>query len=133
MAKPNLDGLDTFGRKYLGTAADTEILVSEGGPTEAAKLQAAYARQATEDFVQRAGSFTEDLVGFVVEQKKIRQLDDKAVVFGLALANINLRNSFCSPQNSDEQKGFDGKQKKQLETEWDEICWAAQCYFDKNA
>jgi hypothetical protein len=131
--KPNLEGLDAFSRKYLSsTSADTEVLVSKGGPVEADKMQAAYAKQAKEDFIKRAGAFTEDLVAFIVDQKKLRNLDDKAVVFGLALANINLRNSFCSPQNREEQKEFDSKQKQQLETEWDEICWAAQCYYDKN-
>lgn len=133
--KQAVSGLDTFSQKYLFGSDATdgkEILVADGDAQKSEKVKEIYLQRAKEEFIQRAGSFTEDLIGFIVDQKKRRNLDDKTVVFGLALANINLRNSFCSPQNGEEEKEFNGKRKQTLETEWDEICWAAQCYFDEN-
>ncbi len=128
--KPKLDALDSFSRKYL-MGADKDILIEKGN-ANSDKIQEAYFKQAKEDFINRAGSFTEDLIGFLVEQKKKRDLDDKTVIFSLALANINLHNSYCAPQNSGEQKAFTAEQKQALSKEWDEICWAAQCYYNEN-
>lgn len=129
--KPNLDSLDAFSRKYLMGTVDSGILIEKGNANPD-KVQEVFYKQVQEDFINRAGSLTEDFIGFIVEQKKKRDLDDKTVIFSLALANINLHNSFCAPQNPDEEKALDAKQKQALSKEWDEICWAAQCYYDAN-
>lgn len=129
--KPKLDTLDAFSRKYLMGTVDKDILIT-GGNANPDKVQEAFYKQVKEDFINRAGSLTEDLIGFIIEQKKKRDLDDKTVVFSLALANINLHTSFCAPQNSEEEKTFGAKQKQALSTEWEEICWAAQCYYNEN-
>ena len=128
--------LDDFGRKYLLKEGATDSDIKAYAPTEGAKgttqITEKQAKLIQDEFIQRAGSFTEDLIGFIVDQKRLRDLDDKSVVFAIALANINLRNSFCSPQNSIEQKEFDETSGKKLSAEWDEICWAAQCYYNEN-
>jgi len=128
--------LDDFGRKYLLKEGATEEDIKAYGPTEGTarttQITDKQAKLIQDAFIQRAGSFTEDLIGFIVDQKKLRNLDDKSVVFAIALANINLRNSFCSPQNSVEEKEFDANSGTKLSAEWDEICWAAQCYYNDN-
>jgi ribonucleotide reductase beta subunit family protein with ferritin-like domain len=129
--KPNLTSLDSFGRKYLMGAEDKDILIEKGNANPD-KVQEIFYQRAKEDFINRAGSFTEDLVGFIIEQKQKRALDDKSVIFSLALASINLHTSFCAPQNTEEQKSFNPDQKQALSKEWDEICYAAQCYYDEN-
>ena len=131
----SVKGLDEFGAKFL-TSADTtngEIHVTQGADAPTEKMLAAYLDQQKQDFIQRTGSFTEDIIAFIVEQKGMRALDDKSVVFAIALANINLRNSFCAPQNKGEEKNFTPTRKNELGETWDEICYAAQNYYDENA
>lgn len=118
-----LTGLDDFGKRYLlNNASEQEVVVSEKG-VDSEKIKERYLRKAQEDFINRAGSFTEDLIGFILDQKKKRNLTDRESIFGLALANINLRSSYCELEEN---------KKQELETEWDEICWAAQCYYNDN-
>jgi len=129
--KLKLDSLDAFSRKHLMGVVDKDIHI-EKGTNNSDKVQEVFYQQVNEDFINRAGSFTEDLIGFIIEQKKKRDCDDKTVIFSLALANINLHNSFCAPQNTAEEKAFSVEQKQALSKEWDEICWAAQCYYNEN-
>lgn len=129
-----LKGLDEYAKRFLIPSEDgpSDIKIDVGDMEGAKKRLAIYVERQKEDFIQRAGNFTQDLVGFIVEQQRMRELDDRTVVFSLALANINLRHSYCDAQNKEEEVKFDSRKKKELGKEWDSICWAAQSYFNEN-
>lgn len=128
----SLKGLDQFSRKFLLQNAppgeEEYIHVSPGQKANPEALKK-YEDERMRDFIRRAGSFTEDLVAFVVEQKRLRNLSDVETVFGLALANINLRNAYGSPQG---EEHFTVEKRTALLEEFDEICAGAQDYYDAN-
>lgn len=130
----SLKGLDDFSKKFLdgGSPSDSSeelVKVTRGQKLSDAAIQQ-YQEQRKVDFIKRAGSFTEDLVAFIVEQKRLRELSDSEVIFGLALANINLRHAYGSPQGKEKTLSEDERQKL-LDT-FDEVCWGAQQYWDAN-
>ena len=132
----SLKGLDNFSKQFLlgngqnARKGDAEyITVSEGQKLPPAALKH-YDAELTRDFIKRAGSFTEDLVAFIVEQKRMRDLDDTSVIFALALANINLRNSYGNPRIAGAPVSAADTEK--LLNEFDTICVGAQEYYDAN-
>jgi len=127
-----LKGLDQFAKRFLSASAgnDKELIAVAPGQKLSEENLRRYQQERLKSFVERAGAFTEDLVGFVVEQKKKRDLTDMETVFALALANINLRNAYGSSQN---EPDFTPEKGEQLLEEFDEICRGAQDYFDANA
>ena len=127
-------GLDEYANRFLrsnDSETPEDIKVTKGREANE-EMMTAYVKQQKADFIRRTGRFTDDLVGFIVEQKSMRSLDDKDIIFGLALANINLRYSHCRPQNEEEEKTFTAERGRELNKEWESLCWAAQCYFDEN-
>jgi hypothetical protein len=130
-------GLDDFAKKFLqGASKDNEdpgseeyIHVSQGQKASEEALENYFATRKL-DFIQRAGAFTEDLVAFIIDQKKKRNLSDIETVFGIALATINLRNSYGSAQYDDEK--ITPEQRSELLKQFDSICWGAQQYYDEN-
>ena len=127
----SVKGLDSFSKKFLISSTDEEEYISvSGGQKASADALQKYAETRKLDFIQRAGSFTEDLVAFVVEQKKMRELSDREVVFALALTNINLRNAYGSPQGG--EKDVAPERREALLKEFDEVCWGAQQFWDAN-
>ncbi len=135
MPKPSdisLKGLDQFSRRFLlrnAPPGETEYIHVSPGQKAAPEAVKKYEQERQRDFIHRAGSFTEDLVAFVVEQKKLRNLSDMETVFGLALANINLRNAYGSQQGDE---AFTPEKRDALLEEFDEICAGAQDYYDAN-
>lgn len=134
MPKPDevsLKGLDQFAKRFLRTDAADEkerIAVAPGQKLSEENLRR-YEQERLKSFIERAGLFTEDLIGFIVEQRKKRELTDTESVFALALTNINLRNAYGSSQN---ESDFTPEKGEQLLEEFDEICRGAQDYFDAN-
>ena len=132
MAGVSIKGLDGFSSKFLGidkTKPEEYLLVKQGQKASDEAIKK-YQDERTSDFIQRAASFTEDLVGFIVQQKKLRGLSDVEAVFGIALANINLRHAYGSEQGKEK---LSSKQKEDLLSEFDEVCWGAQQYWDAHA
>jgi hypothetical protein len=130
-----IKGMSEYSRRFLEKAEDegtSDIKISEGDAALSKKRQEEFSRIQAAEFIKKSGAFTEDLVAFIVDQKEKRGLEDRMVVFSLALANINLRHSYCAPQNASEQKAHNPERNKELAKEWDEICWSAQCYFNEN-
>lgn len=129
----SVKGLEEFGRKYLMTNEDKEeyITVSGGQKASEEALQR-YAEARKIDFISRAGSFTEDLVAFIIEQKKMRELSDREAVFAIALTNINLRHAYGSPQAGEKKEDVTPERREELLKEFDEICWGAQQFWDAN-
>jgi hypothetical protein len=128
----SLKGLDDFSRKFLTGSNPTEeekIKVSKGSKLSDAAMNQ-YQDSRKGDFVKRAGSFTEDMVAFVVEQRKLRDLSDYETIFGLALMSINFRHAYGSPQGT--EKGLSAEERQKLLDTFDEICWGAQQYWDAN-
>lgn len=130
----DIKGLDEFSKKFLGgqrpeEGAEEVLVVGKGQKVSDAAL-AAYYKECQANFIARAGSFTEDLVAFVVEQRKMRNLTDHETIFGLALANINLRAAWGNPQGK-EGKLTAAERDKLLE-QFDEVCYGAQSYWDAN-
>jgi hypothetical protein len=131
MTDISLKGLDTFSKRFLFSNEEEEkeyIHVAPGQQLSAAALKR-YAEERQREFIQRSGTFAEDLLAFIVEQKRMRQLKDTETVFALALANINLRNSYGSPQN---EAPYTLEKRTALLAEFDEICAGAQDYYDAN-
>lgn len=131
----SLKGLDTFSKQFLlGNAGPKEgeaeyISVAKGQQLKPEVVKR-YQEERMSDFVKRSCSFTEDLVAFFIEQKKMRSLSDIEAVFGLALATINLRNTYGSAQGG--EKPFTEEQAKAMLDEFDAICGGAQDYYDAN-
>lgn len=129
----SLKGLDEFSKQFLfhkGNVDPDEYITVQSGQTASDEAMANYQKERAEDFIKRAGSFTEDLVAFIIEQKKLRGLSDIETIFGIALANINLRVNYASQQASDPT--LTPTQKKDLLEEFDSICWGAQQFYDAN-
>ena len=127
----SVKGLDDFSAKYLLTNTDEEEYFSVSGGQKAGKAALElYAERRKIDFIQRAGGFTEDLVAFIVEQKKMRELSDREAVFAIALTNINLRHAYGSPQGG--EKDITPERREALLKEFDEICWGAQQFWEAN-
>lgn len=126
-------GLDVYAENFLQrkTEGAEEITITKGQDLSEERIRN-FQEQQKRDFIKRAGTFTEDLIGYIIEQKQIRNVDDRVVIFSLALANINLRASFCNPQNEEEVEKWTPEKTKNAGKEWDTICWAAQAYFDEN-
>lgn len=139
MAKDNevsLKGLDTFSKQFLLSGTQNAqkgepeyITVGEGQKVSPAALKH-YDEERAKAFMLRAGSFTEDLIAFIVEQKKMRDLDDVSAIFGIALANINLRNAYGNPQG--DAAKTTPEERENLLAEFDAICMGAQEYYDAN-
>ncbi len=135
MPKPSeisIKRLDSFSRRFLLQSAppgEQEYISVAPGQKASAEAIKRYEEERMRDFIRRAGSFTEDLVAFVVEQKQLRNLSDVETVFGLALATINLRNAYGTAQG--EETVTDEKREAYL-SEFDEVCFGAQEFFEAN-
>ena len=80
-------------------------------------------------FIKTAGGFAEEIVDFFRDRHaNIGSTDDEAV-FALALATINLRHAFGSPQAADNKETFDAAAAL---AHFDAICAQAQKYHDEN-
>jgi hypothetical protein len=135
MAKQDISikGLDTFSRQFLSAGGEAEyVSVAKGQQIKPEALKK-YQQQRETEFITRAGSFCEDLIAFVVEQKKLRELSDIETVFGIALATIQLRIAYGQPQNAEEAKTMTPEKKAALLEEFDSICIGAQDFYDANA
>lgn len=129
----SVKGLDDFSRQFLAsnTAPTEEEYVNVTGGQEASKEAIAkYHDERKTEFIKRAGNFTEDLVAFIVEQKKMRGLSAKEVVFAVALTNINLRSHYG--RSTAEDASPTEKTSEEYLKEFDTICWAAQQFWDAN-
>jgi len=123
----SLKGLDSFSKTFLVGTKDTpqkaDVQVQKG-QTLSNEGHAKYAEELQKDFIRRAGSFTEDLVAFIMEQRKKRDLTNIETIFAVALANINLREDYGGAPGNPTQE-------QQL-AEFDAICFGAQEYYDAN-
>jgi hypothetical protein len=129
----SVKGLDDFSRKYLVGPAmpnEEEYVTVQGGQKAGKEAIDRYFETRKKDFIQRAGSFTEDLVAFIIEQKTKRSLSDRETVFAIALTNINLRHASGSPQSKTET--VSPARKEELLKEFDEVCWGAQSFWEAN-
>lgn len=90
-----------------------------------AEAIARYEAQRNDEFIKRAGAFTEDLVAYIIDERKRRDLSDHETVFALALANINLRSDYGTPKPGEDNKDA-------LLDEFDQLCYQAQQYWDSN-
>jgi hypothetical protein len=132
----SLKGLDNFSKQFLLSGNDgskkgeTEYITVGEGQRISAEALKHYDEARAKSFMQRAGSFTEDLIAFIVEQKNMRDLDDVATIFGLALANINLRNAYGKPRGAKEKTTPEEQEARWAE--FDAVCMGAQEYYDAN-
>lgn len=129
----SLKGLDNFSKQFLLSSGpekgDPEYITVSKGQTISAEALKHYDEARTRSFMLRAGSFAEDLMAFIVEQKNMRELDDVSTIFALALANINLRDAYGKPPG--DRKITPEEQEARL-AEFDSVCMGAQEYFDAN-
>jgi len=131
----SLKGLNAFSKQFLlqntgPNSGDTEYIAVSPGQQIKPEVLERYQKERLESFVQRSCSFTEDLVAFFIEQRKLRELSDVEAIFGLALATINLRNTYGTAQGS--EKPFTPEQAEEHLKEFDAICSGAQDYYDAN-
>lgn len=136
----SVKGLDDFAEQFIkgqharsdsaGTGDGDEYIRVTGGQKASDEALEKYYEERKVDFIKRAGSFTEDLVAFFIEQKKMRDLSDREAVFAIALMNINLRHAYGSPQGG--EKDITPERRKELLDEFDAVCYGAQQYWDAN-
>jgi len=131
----SLKGLDSFSKQFLigkdgPKEGDVEYVSVAQGQQIKPEVMKRYQEERLRDFIKRAGSFTEDLLAFVVEQKKLRSLSDVETIFGLALATINLRNTYGSAQG--DEKPFTPEEAEKQLLFFDSVCMGAQDYYDAN-
>ena len=122
-------GLDSLNHAFLTGSKNAEVTVREGQSAKPEALQR-YDEARKKDFIKRAGSFTEDLVAFIAQQRRARDLTDTESIFAIALANINLRDAFGMAQAGEKQ--LTEADREQLLQQFDAICYAAQEYYDAN-
>lgn len=129
-------GLDEFSHQFLLSIDDADqdgneecVKVQDGQQISSEALKK-YQERRKEEFIERAGAFTEDLIGFILEQKHMRGLSDVETIFGLALANINLRQAYGSRQG--EEPDPTPERREELLQEFDAICYGAQQFWDAN-
>lgn len=138
MSVPNkIKGLDDFTKKFLttntpkavgGQIDDVEVTSLSGMKLPANKeVTSEFLKK---EFIKRAGLMAEDLIGFFVTEKQKRSLTDAEAVFAVALTTINLRHAYGSPQTDEERKTMNASERANKLAEFDEICEAAQSYFD---
>lgn len=129
----SIKGLDSLSKAFLASdpaSKDVEyVAVQKGQQLKPEHLQR-YEDEKKKEFIQRSGRFTEDLVAFIVQQRRARELSDTEAIFGIALANINLRDSFGMPQEG--EKTPTEQERTRLFDQFDAICFAAQEYYDAN-
>lgn len=123
----SVKGLDDFAKQFLSGAQaspDEEHIYVAGGQKASEAALAKYFEERKTDFIKRAGSFTEDLMAFFIEQKKMRELSDRESIFALALASIQLRHAYGYAEDTNKTA--------ELLEEFDAVCWGAQQFWDAN-
>lgn len=133
MSDISTKGLDDFSTRFLSRdrPGEQEIVVTKGSAAKPEALKR-YEEQRKEEFIKRAATFTEDVIAFIIDERQKRGLSDAETVFGIALACINLRNAYGNPQSDEEVKAFNSEKQAALLSEFDEICYHAQQYWDNN-
>lgn len=129
----SIKGLDSLSKAFLtqkSGSTDVEYVAVQKGQQLKPEAIQRYEDTRKREFIQRSGKFTEDLVAFIVQQRRTRELSDTEAIFGIALANINLRDSFGMAQNG--EKPPTEQEQQQLLNQFDAICFAAQEYYDAN-
>lgn len=120
--------LDARAKDFLGSGPVRELSaqVSKDAETRIQEFR-------KKEFLERAGSFAEDLVAFFVQQRKKYDFLDDECVAAVALFTINLRESYGSPQNDDEKKDWTSEKRDEKLGTFDIICEQMQNYYDENA
>ncbi len=119
--------LDNKAKQFLGAGPIKEL---PGQEAKQASSRLLAFRQ--KEFRERAGAFAEELVAFFVQQRKKHGFLDDECVGAVALFTINLRESYGSPQNDDEKKGWSDEVRTRRLEEFDAICGEMQLYYDEN-
>lgn len=119
--------LDDRAREFLGAEK-----VTRHGAQASAKAAQRYEDYRQQEFLQRAGNFYEDLMGFFLDQKKKGDYMDDEAIAALALLAINCRESYGSPQNREEAKQWDDAKRAEKLLVFDTICVTMQAYYDEN-
>lgn len=139
MNKKNLDhipteGLDGFAKDFL-FSGDEEIAIVDGSDEKKKNEQlATWVDYRMKEFIERAGSLTEDTMAYYTEIMHKRGYDNTEGIFALALLTINLRNSYgFEPRTSEEnEQGVTKETADERLAEFDKICYYAQRYYDEN-
>lgn len=119
--------LDQRAKDFLGPGPVREVgaQVSKEAETRIGEFR-------KKEFLDRAGSFTEELVAFFVQQRKKHDFLDDECVAAVALFTINLRESYGTPQNDDERKDWTPEKREEKLGVFDLICEQMQDYYDEN-
>lgn len=119
--------LDQRAKDFLGTGPVREL---KGQVSSDAEKRIQDFR--TKEFLERAGAFTEELVGFFVQQRKQHDYLDDECVAAVALFTINLRESYGEPQNEDEKASWSPEKRAERLSVFDTICEQMQDYYDEH-
>lgn len=120
--------LDAKAKQFLGPEPVVKV-----GSQVSAKAESRFTDYRQKEFLQRAGTFYEELMGFFLEQRKRGDYMDDEAIGAIALLAINSRESYGSPQNAEEKKAWTPEMRtKKLEV-FDGICESMQSYYDENS
>jgi len=120
--------LDAKAKQFLGDEPVHRVPAQHSA--EAAKRIADYRNK---EFIHRAGTFYEDLMGFFVEQKRKNDYLDDEAVGAIALFAINAREAYGSPQNETERAKWTPAMREEKLRDFDAICANMQTYYDENS
>jgi len=119
--------LDPRADKFLGEGQRT---IRENQKSEKASDRILAYRN--REYVETTGRIAEELLAFLLEQRKRKDWLDDEVIGGVALFTINLRESFGSPQHSTDDKRWSPKYQAEQLAIFDTICEEMQRHFDRN-
>lgn len=128
-------GLDSLAKDFLfNKEGDEHALLSDDGQDRKGKQLEKWVEYRITEFIERAGSLTEDTMAYYTDLIHKRGLDNVEGIFALALMTINLRNAYgYEPRSKEEsQDGIPDKVAQERLQEFDKICYYAQKYYDEN-
>ncbi len=118
--------LDEQAKQFLGASPIREVPGQNSADAERRLVEFR-----KKEFLQRAGTFAEDLIAFFIQQRKKNDYLDDECAGAIALLAINLRDSYGEPQNPDEKAKWNDAVRAERLAEFDMICEAMQNYFDE--
>lgn len=119
--------LDPRAQRFLGEGKRT-IVENQKSTTASARILAYRNRE----YLEKTGRIAEELLAFLLEQRRDKDWLDDEVIGGVALFTINLRESFGSPQHATDDARWTPEFRDEQLQIFDTICEEMQVHFDRN-
>lgn len=122
--------LDEKARAFLPAGAPVTEFPGMKAPPEAINKYQAYRE---EEYLKRAGKFSEDILEFFLHEKNKRNYLDDEAIGAIALFTISMRTMYGDPQTKEEHaRTWTDADREARYKIFDSICEEMQRYFDKS-